>query len=105
MDFLIFDFSNEATTVHTDDTKEIEYIDVTILTGDERVAIAYTDGSYDRVDSSDNRQLNFYDGGYIVTADEIDDWIAAATYETAEDYKNHTISYRRQNWAYNGGST
>lgn len=101
MDFLIFDYNNQAKTVHTDPNKTIEHLTVDIISGDEIVFIAYTDGTYDSVDSTITpRIMDFYDGGYIITPDEIEDWVAAADNQINADSQNHVISYQRQDWAY-----
>ena len=85
--FNIYNFMNEATEVDTED-KEIRFIKVEVVTGDEWIQIQYEDGTK-RNYRSDNAIMNFYDGEYIVSKERIQEWI------DLEKVTDRTISYYR----------
>ena len=87
MKFNIYNYDNEPTEVDTGD-KEIKYIKVEVVTGDEWIQIHYEDGT-ERHYRSDRASINFYDGDYSVPKERIQEWI------DLEKVTNRTISYYR----------
>lgn len=87
MKFNIYNYNNKPTEVDTED-KEIRYIKVEVVTGDEWIQIQYEDGTK-RNYRSDNATMNFYDGEYIVSKERIQEWI------DLEKVTDRTISYYR----------
>lgn len=60
--------------------KEINFIVVTVLQGDEVARIYFKDGTSVKIDACHMfdmmyRTINFYDGVYVVTPDKLDEWI------------------------------
>lgn len=90
MKFKIYDYENKLLEIET--TKEINSITVTILSGDEFIAIKYEDGTSEIDDSSNCRMVEYYDGSYVVSKDKIDKWVNF-------DVKGvDRISYKRSLW-------
>ena len=87
MKFNIYNFMNEATEVETED-KEIKFIMVSVISGDEFIQIHYEDGTESHY-RSDRASINFYDGDYSVPKERIQEWI------DLEKVTNRTISYYR----------
>ncbi len=87
MKFNIYNYDNEPTEVDTGD-KEIKYIKVEVVTGDEWIQIHYEDGTESHY-RSDRASINFYDGDYSVPKERIQEWI------DLEKVTNRTISYYR----------
>ena len=86
MKFNIYNFINLATEIDTGD-KEIDFIRVEVISGDELVHIFYSDGTRDHY-KSDTAFIAFYDGGYEVPKERIQEWIDLAK-------TKKTISYYR----------
>lgn len=87
MKFNIYNFMNKAIEVDTGD-KEIKYIMVSVISGDEFIHIHYTDGTISSY-KSDFALIDYYDGGYVVPKDDIQKWI------DLEKVTDRTISYYR----------
>lgn len=87
MKFNIYNYDNVSTSVDTGD-KEIEYITVEVITGDEVIHIHFTDGTRSHY-KSDVALVDFYDGDYVVPKERIQEWI------DLEKVTNKTISYYR----------
>ena len=87
MKFNIYNYDNEPTEVDTGN-KEIKYIKVEVVTGDEWIQIHYEDGTESHY-RSDRASINFYDGDYSVPKERIQEWI------DLEKVTNRTISYYR----------
>ena len=87
MKFNIYNYDNEPTEVDTGD-KEIKYIKVEVVTGDEWIQIHYEDGTESHY-RSDRASIHFYDGDYSVAKEKIKEWI------DLEKVTNRTISYYR----------
>lgn len=85
--FNIYNFMNEATEVETED-KEIKFIMVSVISGDEFIHIHYTDGTKSHY-KSDVALVDYYDGGYVVSKEDIQKWI------DLEKTAQGTISYYR----------
>lgn len=85
----VYDYNNNVETVEIPNGKEIESIDVTVLSGDETGYIFFTDGTRKRFDASNCRMMSFDDGSYTVPSKRVDAWI---------NWKPHglTNSYERQ---------
>lgn len=73
MKFNIYNKFNEALEVETG-KKEIEYIEVVVTGCDELIHIHYTDGTISSHENSFYRTY-YYDGGYIVPKERIQEWI------------------------------
>ena len=55
---------------------EIDFINVTILSGDETIQVVYKDAYVENFDPEmQNREVNLFDGQYTVHRDEIDKWL------------------------------
>lgn len=75
MNIKIYDYDNNVRMVEVPDGKEIESIDVTVLSGDETGYIFFTDGSRKRFDASNCRMMGFDDGSYSVPSKKVNEWI------------------------------
>lgn len=69
----IYDYANRAVEVDTQG-KEIDHINVTVLSGDEVVNIYFSDGTKIYKDSSDCRTLSFFDGQYEIDKENVEKW-------------------------------
>lgn len=76
MKFNIYNYNNEPTEVDTGD-KEIRYIMVEVVTGDEWIHIHCEDGTIEHY-RSDYPTMDFYYGGYTVFNERIQEWIELA---------------------------
>lgn len=79
MTFKIFNCYNGFVEVDVGQ-KEIDFIVVAVLQGDEVVRIYFKDGTSVKVDSCHVfgtlfRNMAFYDGVYVVTSDKLKEWI------------------------------
>lgn len=77
MKFNIYDYQNKPTRIDTGD-REIEYIDVHVISGDEVVDIHFNGGAWRR-DSSKGRLIDFNDAHYRVEKENIEEWIKKAS--------------------------
>lgn len=71
----IYDYDNDTKIIEIPADKEIESIDVTVLSGDETGYIFFTDGTRKRFDASDCRITSFVDGSYTIPSKRVDAWI------------------------------
>ena len=90
----IYDYDNKAVEVELPD-KEIDYIVVEVLSGDETGFVQFTDGTYLNFDASNDRFVHYADGWYRVPKEHVRDWM------NFKPSKEMTISYDRQKWANN----
>ena len=74
MKFNIYDYQNKPTKIDTG-KRPIDYIEVSVISGDEVVEVHYTNGLSKRFDSSDTRWCGFLDAEYRVTSKNLEDWI------------------------------
>lgn len=74
MKFNIYDYQNKPTKIDTG-KRPIDYIEVSVISGDEVVEVHYTNGLSKRFDSSDTRWCGFLDAEYRVTSKNLKDWI------------------------------
>lgn len=88
MKFNIYDYDNQAKEIDTGN-KEINFINVIILSGDEVITIYYSDGTFENYDSSENRLTNYFDGSYVVSKENLAKWLESGNDTTG------TISYNR----------
>lgn len=86
MKLKIYDYQNKPTRIDTGN-REIEYIDVWVISGDEVVEINFGNGTWRR-DSSEGRLIDFNDAHYRVTKENLEDWINKAS-------EGGNIAYRR----------
>lgn len=93
--FKYYDYNNQPNLVEIveHDRKDIKAISVTVLTGDEIVTLYWNDGSCIEYDS-DNRLLDYYDGGYVILTEEgINRWL---DWEPPTDISKYaTLGYLR----------
>lgn len=68
MNVTIRDYKGTPTTVTI--TKEVASAKILVLSGDEILKIKYTDGTEDSFDSSDCRDIDFYDDEYEVALED-----------------------------------
>ena len=73
MKFNIYDYKNEPTEVDAGD-KEIEYMTVEVIQGNENIHIHYVDGTMNHGRSHFSNST-IYDGGYIVKKKFLKYWI------------------------------
>lgn len=79
--------------LETESFDEIDFINVTILSGDETIQVVYKDTHVESFDpEASNREVDLFDGQYTVYCDEIDKWL-----EIGIEVENSTIccSYER----------
>lgn len=82
----VLNFQNQPTFF--DIVKEWDLIHVLILSGDEIVTIYYTDGTEERIDSSNCRLMDFYDGEYDIDHTDLCNWMKRTeTYGFLYGYK------------------
>lgn len=91
MKFKIYDYNNEATEVDVEG-KCVDHITVIVLSGDEMVKVFYKDGTDEEFDSSDCRNMDFFDGMYELRGTELFKWL---TYEPDIKDDDDVISYQR----------
>lgn len=74
----LINYDGTRTTINTCE-KEIKYLLVVIVTGDEVVYTYYKDGTKEEYDSNidGNRSINFFDDVYIVEKKDIKKFISA----------------------------
>lgn len=89
MKFNIYDYNDKAIEVDTKG-REIVSVSVEVISGDERIEIMYKSGAFNMIDSSSNRFINYYDGGYELSGDKLLEWME---YTPAKEKKG--ISYER----------
>lgn len=87
MKFYIYNKANCPTEVITKD-KEIDYIHIVVISGDEVIKVVYTDGDEDWFDSEEPN-WRLYEGRYMIYPEELDKWknykyIEQASYERLE---------------------
>lgn len=88
MKFNIYDYNNQPKEIDTGN-KEIDIINVTVISGDEVITIYYTDGTSESFDSSEDRRINYFDDSYIIFQKDLSKWIKSA------NDTHGTISYNR----------
>lgn len=88
MKFNIYDYDNQPKEIDTGN-KEINFINVIILTGDEVITIYYSDGTFENYDSSKDRITDYFDDSYVVSKENLAKWLESANDTTG------TISYNR----------
>lgn len=88
MKFNIYDYDNKPKEIDTGN-KEINFINVIILTGDEVITIYYSDGTFENYDSSEDRITDYFDDSYVVSKENLSKWLESANDTTG------TISYNR----------
>ena len=71
----IYDYDNKAKEIKIPDDKQIESIDVRIRSGDETGYINFTDDTSIIFDASDDRDIPYDDGCYIVKGNDIEAWL------------------------------
>ena len=91
MKFNIYDYKNNPFEIDIGD-KTIEFIFVSIISGDEKISIVFTDKTSSSYDSSNTRDINWNDGDYVVSKDRIDEWI---DYPNQLNIKSGMISEKR----------
>ena len=89
MKFNIYDYNDKAVEIDTKGRK-VASISVEVVSGDECIEIMYENGSFEMVDSSSNRYINYYDGGYELSGDKLSEWMECTP---AKEKKG--ISYER----------
>lgn len=90
MIFKIYDWKNKAKEIDVGD-REINSIKVEVITGDEIITINFNDGTSLNYDSSNVRNIDYYDGEYSVNKDNLDKWINYKMYKNTST----PISYKR----------
>ena len=93
MKFKIYNCKNQASEVDTGD-KEIEYITVEVISGNEKIYIHWADGTGNYFRST-NLLLTNYDGFYDVPKERIQEWINLEEIEEDEIPKDYTIGKYR----------
>lgn len=74
MKFYIRDYTGKEIECQIPDDVEIKEFYVIIISGDEIVDVDMADGRKYSFDSSRDRIYNFYDGGYDVPKDKLEEW-------------------------------
>ena len=91
MKFNIYNNNNEETKVDTGD-KEILFINVILISGDEIIRVYYKDQTTETYDSGRMRLHNLYDYSYILLPEDIEEWILL-------EKLNDEIPISRIHWA------
>lgn len=71
----IYDYANRGKDCDIGDPAEILCLVVTVLSGDELLTVVYQDGGIKRFSSNSLRNMDFYDGSYVVTGDSMEEWV------------------------------
>lgn len=87
MKITIYDWIDNPKVCDIED-KPIESFEVTVISGDEIVTIMFEDGTMEKLDSSSDRYLDYFDGVYNVDPKRIAKW-------NSYPFKTH-MSYKRQ---------
>lgn len=93
MELYIYNSESVPTKVNTED-KEILFINVIIINGDEIIRVYYKDRTTETYDSGKMRFYNMYDYSYILLPQDIEEW---SLLEKLDD----EISISRIHWAEN----
>lgn len=91
----IYNYADNETMIEIPD-KEIKSIMVHVLSGDETGYINFTDGTHVYFDASNNRMIDFDDGAYCVTGEDIEKWL---NFKPNKE-NSFCCSYDRQNLLY-----
>ena len=74
----LYNWRNQVSlaVLEADSFDEVDFINVTILSGDETIQVVYKDTYVESFDpEAQNREANLFDGQYTVHRDEIDKWL------------------------------
>lgn len=66
MEIKLLDYDGNQGFVEVGDIDQIKSMDITILSGDEVLAVEYKDGIIAGYDSSEGRTMDFFDGAYRI---------------------------------------
>lgn len=69
-----YQYDNKITLVEIPDLP-ISEIKVIVVSGDEAGIVVFSNGDEINFDSGISRFMNFVDGGYVVSGDEINEWL------------------------------
>ncbi len=86
---IIYDYANHPVEIILPE-KVISRIDVDVITGDETGTVHFADGTELDFDASEDRMMDYYDGCYSVSGENVGKWLS---FEPS--YKK-TVSYERQ---------
>ena len=85
----IYDYDNKEVIIELPD-KEIKEVFVNVLSGDETGEVEFVDGTTIDFDASKARIMDFCDGYYTVSGEEIEKWLNYVPSGKG------TVSYERQ---------
>ena len=88
MNTTIYDYANNAVKIELSDNKII-CINVVVVSGDEVISVVFEDGTVRYFDASNSRCINFCDGFYTVSGDNIQKWL------NFDPTGIDTVSYKR----------
>lgn len=86
----IYDYLDRQQEIEVRDG--INFIVITVVTGDETGIIHYNDGTIQAFDASDSRVIDFFDGTYFVSEENVDKFIGF----TPDESSAICASYQRQ---------
>lgn len=69
-----YQYDNKITLIEMPDMP-ISKIKVIVVSGDETGIVVFSNGDEIRFDAGIARDMNFVDGGYVVSGDEINEWL------------------------------
>ena len=103
MKFKIYDYLDNPTLIDTGN-KKIKYLKVSVITGNEVVAIYYKDGTIRKYYSNENEKKEYFYGRYIIPGNKIKEWILlgeetfkyAIAFNRLESLKRKKIKLRKQ---------
>ncbi len=81
MEIKLYNYKNEIVPVRYNSVKNIEYIAINVISGDEVMAIRYIDDvgniKEDKFDSDifKTRGMDMFDGGYVIMNDRLKEWL------------------------------
>lgn len=70
----IRNYNADTTEVVIEEFENVSAIFVCVISGDEVLNVIYKDGRTERFDSSNDRITDYYDGGYNVPLDKLDEF-------------------------------
>lgn len=94
MKFKIYDYKNSAIEIDTGD-KSINFITVTILSGDETGLVVFEYGTTQAFDASKCRCTSHFEGQYVVLGSQVEKWASIKPYVSKCRYE--TKSCKRAN--------
>lgn len=75
MKMKIYGYNNRAKEIELPDDRQVCFINVVVLSGDETGVVYFTNGDKIEFDACNSRCISLYDGCYSVVGDDIQRWL------------------------------